>query len=58
MRSTIFLFPLSHAGMLGSDVSTVAATTATVGALCDAASCFFANHSMANPTYSFGLEES
>lgn len=55
MRSTIFLFPLSHIGMLGSVASTAATTTA--GALRDAASFYFANHSMEKLIFPLGLEE-
>ena len=54
MRSTIFLFPLSCRVMLSSGAYVV---FATAGISCDAASCYCANHSIANPTYSLGLEE-
>jgi len=51
MQLTIFLFPLSHTGMLGSVACIV---VATIGALRDATSCCFSNHSTVKPTYSLG----
>lgn len=52
MQLKIFLFPLSCTCMLGS-----AATTTIVGALRDAASHYFDNHSTVNLTGSLGLEK-
>lgn len=54
MQSTNFHLHLSRLGMLAS-VSTTA--TVAAGALCDDASCFFANHSTKKPTCSLVLEK-